>query len=144
LREITPDGTVTTLAGTFNTADSADGTGSQASFNKPEFIKIDANGNLYVADSGNSTVREVTQKGVVTSIAGRAASYTTVQGKGAAASFMDPWSLAVDKSGNVYMADFEANSLNVIAPDGTVSVLAANSATNPTGTAPTTFYPYST
>jgi sugar lactone lactonase YvrE len=59
IRKITPDGTVTTIAGSGNEG-SADGQGSTASFYRPAGVALDASGNLYVTDSGNRLVRKIT------------------------------------------------------------------------------------
>jgi len=69
IRRITPQGLVTTLAGS-GTAGYGNGTGSSAHFNSPEGLAIDANGNLYVADTANHVIRKVTQGGEVTNFAG--------------------------------------------------------------------------
>ena len=60
IRKITPDGTVSTLAGNAGNAGSADGTGSAAGFFSPNGVTTDSAGNVYVADSGNSTIRKIT------------------------------------------------------------------------------------
>lgn len=65
---------MTTLAGVAPKAGAVDGTGSAARFNNPRAIAVDPNGNLYVADSGNHTIRKITPEGAVTTLAGLAGS----------------------------------------------------------------------
>ena len=72
IREISPAGAVTTVAGSPTAHGSADGTKTAARFNQPYGLAVDANDNLYVADTLNSTVRKITPQGVVSTIAGLA------------------------------------------------------------------------
>jgi sugar lactone lactonase YvrE len=104
IRMVTSAGVVTTLAGKAGAAGSTDGTGSAARFNSPRGLTVDSNGNVYVADAGNSCVRKVTPAGVVTTLAGSPGNYANVPGTGAAAIFDAPAGIAVDGSGNLYLS----------------------------------------
>ncbi len=123
IRKITPAGVVTTLAGTAGVG-SADGTGTAASFYSPYGVATDSAGNVYVADTGNDTVRKITPAGVVTTLAGTAGVQGSVDGTGTAASFWFPRGLATDSAGNVYVADYGNQTIRKITPAGVVTTLA--------------------
>lgn len=124
IRKITSSGAVTTIAGTPGAIGSADGAGAAARFNNPSNIAVDAAGNLYVADTGNQTVRKITPAGIVTTLAGTAGVRGNADGAGAAAQFNQPWGVAADAAGNVYVADTENYLIRKITPAGVVSTLA--------------------
>jgi sugar lactone lactonase YvrE len=96
---------VTTLAGLAEESGSADGTGSAARFNGPWNVAVDSFGNIYVADTGNCTIRKVTPAGVVTTLAGTAGQAGSADGTGSEAQFGCPGAVATDGAGNVYVAD---------------------------------------
>jgi len=136
IREIMPDGTnwvVTTLAGTAGSSGSADGTGSAAQFNQPFGVAVDGAGNVYVADTGNNTIREITPAGVVTTLAGTAGSGGTNDGPGSIARFNHPSGVAVDSAGNLYVADTQNCTIRKVTPTGVVTTLAGG-AFGPGGT----------
>jgi streptogramin lyase len=125
IRKITPDGVVSTLAGSGATG-SANGTGKSASFNSPFGIAIDAAGNVYVADSGNNLIRKITPDGVVSTFAGSGVKGAG-NGTGAAASFNTPAGLAVDAAGNIYVSDENNNLIRKISTAGAVTTIAVKS-----------------
>ena len=127
IRKVTPAGVVTTLAGLAGSVGSADGTGSAARFTfgyDGGGVAVDSIGNVYVADRGNATIRKITPTGVVTTLAGLAESYGSVDGMGSAARFNSPSGVAVDVEGNVYVADSGNNIIRKITPTGVVTTLA--------------------
>ncbi len=106
IRMITSAGVVSTLAGTAGSSGSANGTGAAARFNAPEGIARDSAGNLYVADTGNQIIRQITPAGVVTTIAGTAGTVGTTNSTGAAARFNTPAGIAAEPTGfNIYVGD---------------------------------------
>lgn len=106
IRKVTAAGTVTTLAGLAGVPGSSDGTGASATFSSPFGLMLDRSGNLLVADKGNSLIRAVsTTTGAVTTVAGVAGSFGSVDGTGAGASFAGLYGLAPDALGNVYISD---------------------------------------
>ncbi len=123
IRKITPAGVVTTLAGMPGITGHADGAGSAAQFDQPAGIGVDGSGNVYVADSGNQTVRKVTSSGTVSTLAGLAGVSGTADGNGSAARFSGPDGVACDPAGNVYVAD-TSNTIRRITPTGGVSAFA--------------------
>ncbi len=124
IRKITPAGVVTTVAGLAGSVGSADGTGSAARFNYPGGVATDSGGNLYVADTYNHTIRKITPAGVVTTIAGLAGSYGSADGTGSAARFREPYGVATDSGGNLYVADSQNHTIRKITPAGVVTTVA--------------------
>lgn len=124
IRKIAPDGTVTTLAGKAGSFGIADGQGNAARFKTPQGIATDSAGNVYVADSGNKTIRKITATGQVSTFAGTAGQGGTTDATGAAARFNQPYGVAVDAAGVVYVVDAQSNTLRKITPAGVVTTLA--------------------
>ena len=116
IRKITPAGVVTTLAGSPGQNGSTDGNGSAARFYNPQGVAVDGSGNVYVADTFNSTIRKITPAGVVSTLAGTAGQNGATDGTGPAAHFFQPYGVAVDSSGNVYVADMANNTIRKITP----------------------------
>lgn len=118
--------TVTTLAGTAGAVGSTDATGAAARFNHPAAVASDGGGNVFVADTGNHTIRKVTAAGVVTTLAGKAGVAGSANGTGTAATFNAPAGLAVDAAGNVYVADTMNHVIRKVTSAGVVTTIAGS------------------
>lgn len=142
IRKITLAGVVTTLSG--NGASGRTNTsavGVAALYNSPSGVAIDATGAaLYVADFGNNEIRKIVTatgatNGTVTVLAGSATGASgSTNATGTAATFNGPSGVAVDATGNVYVADFNNNSIRKITAAGVVTTLAGSKAGNADGT----------
>jgi len=125
IRMVTPQGVVTTLAGSRGATGYTDGNGSAARFNGPSRLTADTNGNLYLTDTGNSAVRTVTRSGSVATLAGNG-SCGSADGRGPLARFCNPKGIALDGSGNLWVADTGNHTVRRIDPAGNVSTVAGS------------------
>jgi sugar lactone lactonase YvrE len=122
VRKVTPDGMVTTLAGSWP-GGHADGAGSQAKFGQLSGgIAVDRDGTIYVADAHNYLIRKVTADGVVTTLAGAPREPGDADGPGSAARFRYPTALEVDLNGNLLVID-EGRKIRMVTPQGMVTTL---------------------
>jgi sugar lactone lactonase YvrE len=131
---------VTTLAGQVEISGATNGTGTNALFNDPAAIVTDTNGNLFVADSQNDAIREVTTNGAVTTFAGQLGVPGSGNGTGTGAQFNAPSGLAFDANENLFVSDTGNNAIREITPLGAVSTFAGVAgsggfADGPTGSA---------
>ena len=145
VRRIKPGGYVSTWAGN-GTKASIDGDNTNASFNNPAGITADAAGNLYVADYGGHRIRKINGSGTVTTLAG--SNGGSLDGTATRARFSNPFGIAIDAAGNLYIGDYGNNEIRKITPDAIVSTLAGDwsaiistSVVNGTGTAALFFGP---
>ncbi len=128
--KITPDGVVSTLAGT-GTAGYLNSAGVLAQFNGPWSIAADSEGNVYVSDYYNNAIRKIDTSGVVSTFAGSVDGLAgSTDGTGPEASFTLPEYLATDSAGNVYVSDGGNNTIRKITPDGVVTTLAGTAGQN--------------
>jgi uncharacterized protein (TIGR03437 family) len=123
---VTPDGTLSVVAGNGVRGYSGDGGPAvNAALASPEGIAIDSSGNLYVADSGNNRIRKVSN-GIISTVAGNGRSDSVNNGDGGpatSAQVADPFNVAVDQSGNLYMTDLL--SIRKVS-NGIISTIAGN------------------
>jgi len=124
IRMITAVGVATLVAGS-TLSGNTDGTAASAAFNSPCGITVGAEGNLYIADSYNNTIRKITREGVVTTFAGNGTP-ALQDGNGNGARFSYPVGIASDAAGNLYIADNKNHSIRKITPAAEVTTIAGN------------------
>ncbi len=125
IRRISTAREVTTVAGVMGSSGFADGTGSTARFASPSGIAVDSSGTVYISDSLNQVVRRMTSLGSVTTLAGLSGNAGIADGVGSNARFNRPTGIAVDGSGNLYIADALSSTVRkLVISTGDVSTLA--------------------
>ena len=126
VREVDARGVITTIAGTGETGFSGDGgPATRAELEDPEYICVDAEGNVYFTDQINERVRMIDRRGVITTVAGTGqAGYSGDGGPAVDASLNEPYGLAVDPKGNVYVADSSGDRVRMIDPQGVIITVA--------------------
>ena len=118
-------GTVTPVAGA-NGSGSTDGAAAAALFNQPFALTQDSAGIVYIADSGNSTVRRIALDGTVSTLAGLAGASGTTDGTGSAARFDSPVGIAIGPDGDLYVADRNSHLIRRVTPAGVVTTYAGS------------------
>ncbi|MCW7471555.1 IPT/TIG domain-containing protein [Leptospira kanakyensis] len=127
IRKITSSGNVTTFAGMSGVSGSTDGLGSSARFSSPSAIVADSNGNLYTIDAVNKLIRKITSSGEVTSFAGNSnLDGNGLDGQGNKASFDLAYGMAIDSTGNLYIADTFNHKIRKVTPNGYVYTIAGS------------------
>jgi Bacterial Ig-like domain (group 1) len=126
IRRATPAGFITTVAGTGAAGSGGDnGPAVNAQINQPRAIIFDAAGNMYIADTGNNRVREVTTDGIITTVAGTGVAGDAGDGGPAAnAQLNNPFGLAIDQGGNLYIADAYNFKIRRVDGSGNISTYA--------------------
>ena len=128
IRKVTTNGVITTIVGNGNPGMSGDGGAAvSAQLKFPVGVAMDRDRNLYIADTENHGIRKVTPAGIITTIAGNgSAGFKGDGGPAAAAQFNTPNGLAMDASGNLYIADTGNNRIRKVTPGGLISTVAGN------------------
>jgi len=115
---------VGTFAGQRNTSGFEDGPGDEATFSNPHGIAISPQGNIYLSDRFNHTIRKITPEGLVSTLAGNPGTIGDAEGLGSESLFYEPWGICVDANENVFVADTRNNKIKKISPEGIVSTYA--------------------
>jgi hypothetical protein len=142
IRKITPEHVVSTFAGLAGVRGSADGPPSEARFNAPTGIVLDASGNLYVSDISGHTIRKIARTGVVTTLAGEAGSNGMADGMRNSARFNQPTDLAIDGAGNIFVNDTGNVAIRRVTPQGVVTTIARSPSLDPRWSAVSGGYQY--
>jgi sugar lactone lactonase YvrE len=128
IRKINTQGIISTVAGTGTAGFSGDGgPGTGARLNQPADIAIDSTGNLFIADSGNHRVRKLAPTGFITTVAGTGVAGFGGDGVAATSTPLNlPSGVALDNSGDLYIADLYNNRIRMVSPDGLITTIAGN------------------
>ena len=130
IRKISPAGMISTVAGNVSLAGGYSGDGSSAlhaGLYYPQGVAVDAAGNLYIADTANDRIRKVATDGTIMTVAGGGNAYIPPYGDGGPAinaSLDGPQGVALDASGNLYIADRGHACVRKVAPNGTIATVA--------------------
>ena len=130
IRKITPNSSVSTLAGFAGESGFSNAVGTAARFNSPLGLCVGSNGTVFVSDSGNHVIRAVTPAGAVSTFAGTPEDWGSDDGPVASAKFNNPVGLALDRAGNLFVADANNHTIRRITPAGTVSTFAGLAGTD--------------
>jgi len=134
IRKVSPNGIIVTIAGNGLYGYSGDdGPATEASLNSPEGVAVDSAGTIFVVDSRNLRIRKIsTTTGIITTIAGNGqCCYLGDGGPATAARLAQPYGVAVDLAGSVYIADTGNNTIRKISPSGNITTVAGG---GPSGT----------
>jgi len=129
IRKVDTNGIISTVAGNGAAAYSGDGgPATSASLNFPCGVASDAAGNLYIADSDNQRIRKVGTNGTITTVAGNGTQgYLGDGGPAAGANLNFPFGVAVDASGNLYIADTHNQRIRKVDTNGIITTIAGSS-----------------
>jgi len=135
VRKVSADGKINTVAGNGAFSYSGDGgAATSAALNRPTAIALDTAGNLFIADSANNRIRMVAPNGIISTVAGNGTlGFRGVGGAATAAQLSGPGGVAVDSSGNLYIADTNNNRILKVGSDGKINTIAGEIASGYSG-----------
>ena len=135
IRKVAAGGTISTAVGTGTSGFAGDaGAATSARLSLPQGVAMDGSGNLYVADSRNARIRKIATNGTITTVAGNGTSgYSGDAGQATSAQLNYPYGVALDTSGNLYIADANNHSVRKVALNGIITTIAGNGTSGSTG-----------
>ncbi|HEX4434631.1 MAG TPA: hypothetical protein VH012_07370 [Acidimicrobiales bacterium] len=129
VREITPDGTIHLIAGNGTEGDRGEfgGPATRAELESPQGVAVNSQGDVFIADTYNNVVREVTPRGLILTVAGNGnPGYKGDNGPAWRAELSSPTGLAFDALGNLYIADSGNNVIRRVSSNGVITTVAGN------------------
>jgi sugar lactone lactonase YvrE len=127
VRRVDRSGVIATVAGNGVDAFAGDtGPAGDASLSGPQGVATDTDGNLYIADTFNSRIRKVDRRGVITTVAGNGEYRFSGDGGPATQAGLDPWAVAADTEGNLYIADFNNSRIRRVDRSGVITTVAGS------------------
>lgn len=128
IRKVDTNGIITTVAGDGSVGYSGDnGAATSAQLNYPTGLAVDSRGNIYIADALNDRIRKVDTNGTITTVAGNGwAGYSGDNGPATSAQLTNPLGVAVDSSGNIYIADYSYNIIRKVDTNGIITTVAGD------------------
>jgi sugar lactone lactonase YvrE len=133
VRKVSPEGMISTVAGTGKVGFSGDGGPATAAGMNSWTLALDGVGNLFIGDSGNARVRKVSPEGIITTVAGSGKEgFSGDGGPATEASFNWLRGLAVDAVGNLFIADHYNHRIRKVSPDGIITTVAGSGSDGPT------------
>jgi sugar lactone lactonase YvrE len=124
IEKVTPGGTLSIIAGTGTLGTPTPGPATSSALNSPQDVAVDASGNVYISDSGNYEIEKVTPGGTLSIIAGTGTQGTPTPGPATSSPLRGPVGVAVDRAGDVFIADDNASQVEKVTPGGTLSIIA--------------------
>lgn len=127
IRKVGTDGVISTIVGTGTAGNTGDGgPATAATISAPLSVKIDAAGNLFIADFGNGRIRKVTPAGVISTVAGTTNGFAGDGGDATAAQINNPTDVGVDAAGNIYICDYGNHKIRKVTTGGIISTIAGS------------------
>ena len=127
VRSISPQGIITTIAGTGTAGYNRDGVAAtQAQLNTPTDVSFDAAGNLYIADSGNHRIRRVDLSKTITTVAGTGTGGFSGDGVATSVQLFTPYGINFDNAGNLMIADRDNSRIRLLTPSGQLKTIAGD------------------
>jgi len=127
IRKVNIAGVISTIAGGEQGFSGDGGPATDAQFDSPHGVAVDSNGNLYIADNRNSRIRKIDTAGIISTIAGNGVKgFSGDGGPATAAQLYFPYDVAVDNSGNLFIADTTNNCIRKVDTAGIISTIAGN------------------